>query len=87
MIRNFNGATIKFTTFLSTASRSTLGGAAAPVKVGGAFGPQALYTVMVAGLTMKLREMPNPAFYSLTGTGLLGAGVGSKARGLAINVA
>jgi hypothetical protein len=87
MIRNFNGATIKFTTFLSTASRSTLGGVAAPVKVGGAFGPQALYTVMVAGLTMKLREMPNPAFYSLTGTGLLGAGVGSKARGLAINVA
>jgi hypothetical protein len=87
MIRNFNGATIKFTTFLSSDSRATLGGSAAAVKVGGAFGPQALYTVMVAGLTMKLREMPNPAFYSLTGTGLLGSGVGSKARGLAINIA
>jgi hypothetical protein len=87
MIRNFNGAAIKFTTFLSTASRSTNHAGAATVQVGAAFGPQALYTVMVAGLTIKLREMPNPAFYSLTGTGLVGAGVGSQARGLAINIA
>jgi hypothetical protein len=87
MIRNLYGATIKFTTFLSTASRATNGGSAATVHVGGAFGPRSIYSVMVAGLTMKLREMPNPAFYSLTGTGLMGAGVGSTARGMAINIA
>jgi len=87
MIRNFNGATIKFTTFLSSASRAVAGASPASVKIGAAFGPQAIYTVMVAGLTMKLREMPNPAFYSLTGTGLLGAGVGAQSRGLAINIA
>lgn len=87
MIRNFNGATLKFTTFLSSASRATNAGSPATVQVGGAFGPRSIFTVMVAGLTMKLREMPNPAFYSLTGTGLLGAGVGSTARGLAINIA
>lgn len=87
MIRNFNGATIKFTTFLSSASRSTNGGGAATCRIGAAFGPRALFTVMVAGLNIKLREMPNPAFYSLTGTGLIGAGVGSTARGMAINIA
>lgn len=87
MIRNFNGATIKFTTFLSSASRAVNAAGATSVKIGAAFGPRSLFTVMVAGLTMKLREMPNPAFYSLTGTGLLGAGVGSTARGMAINIA
>ena len=71
-----------------SASRCAVAGASpASVKLGAAFGPQAIYTVMVAGLTMKLREMPNPAFYSLTGTGLLGAGVGAQSRGLAINIA
>jgi hypothetical protein len=86
MIRNLYGATIKFSTFLSTASRATNGGAAATIPVGGAFGPRSIFSVMVAGLQMKLREMPNPAFYSLTGTGLMGAGVGSTARGMAINI-
>ena len=86
MIRNFNGATIKFTTFLSSTTRS-LNGSSVAVNVGGAFGPRGIFTVMVAGLTMKLREMPNPAFYSLTGTGLLGAGIGAQSRGLAINIA
>lgn len=87
MIRNLFGATIKFSTFLSSASRATNGGAAAAVHVGAAFGPRSVYSVMVAGLTMKLREMPNPAYYSLTGTGLMGSGVGSTARGMAINIA
>jgi hypothetical protein len=86
MIRNFNGATIKFSTFLSSGTDTINGGSAETVQYGGAFSAQAIYTVMVAGLNIKLRERPNPNVYSLTGTGLLGAGVASQARGLMVKI-
>ena len=88
-ITNLNGATLKFTTFLGTAANVSVqgGSATSTVHVGAAFGPRALTTVQVAGLDIKLREMPNPAYYSLTGTGFFGTDVSSKARGMAIQIA
>lgn len=86
-VKNLYGATLVFTTWLSTASRAVDGAAAADVRVGAAIGPQAMTTVIKQNLEIDMGLMDGGLFYWLTGTGYFGSGVTSTARGFAINIA
>ena len=86
-IANLYGARVVFTTFLSSASRAVDGAAAADVRIGAAFGPMALTSVLVSGLEIAMGPKDGGLKTWLTGTGYFGAGVSDTRRGFAINIA
>ena len=87
MLRNLYGCTVIFTTFLASASRVSDTDAAATLKVGAAFGPQAITTVMVKGLDISMGDKDGGLQTWITGLGYFGSGVVAQARGCAINIA
>lgn len=86
-VENLYGATLVFTTFLSTATRDVNIAGNATVSVGAAFGPQAVATVMNQGLNITMGDVDGGLKTWVTGLGYFGSGVASTARGMAINIA
>lgn len=86
-IESVYGCRVMFSTFLPTANRAVNGAAADDIKVGAYFHDSALYTVLKEGLQIKMGEKPGGLQQWLTGLAYMGAGVGDRRRGGAINIA
>ena len=85
-IESVYGCRIMFTTFLPTAERTIMGVAEQDVLVGSYFHDSALFTVLKEGLQIKMGEKPGGLQMWLTGLAYMGAGVGDRRRGGAINI-
>ena len=85
-IESVYGCQVMFTTFLPTATRTVQGSVDRPVLVGAYFHETALFTVLKEGLQIKMGEKPGGLQMWLTGLAYMGAGVGDKRRGGAINI-
>lgn len=85
-IESVYGCQVMFTTFLPAAERTVVDLAAQDVLVGAYFHETALFTVLKEGLQIKMGEKPGGLQMWLTGLAYMGAGVGDKRRGGAINI-
>jgi len=86
-IESVYGCQVMFTTFLPSATRTVVGTPDIPCLVGAYFHETALFTVLKEGLQIKMGEKPGGLQMWLTGLAYMGAGVGDKRRGGAINIA
>ena len=86
-IESVYGCQVMFTTFLPSQDIALLGQQSETTcLVGAYFHETALFTVLKEGLQIKMGEKPGGLQMWLTGLAYMGAGVGDKRRGGAINI-